>query len=760
MTSVSTHMLGTYMLGAFITPWIFWTGLGGVSVPIIIHLLAKRRFKRIRWAAMEFLLQAEKHNRRKINIRELILLALRCLAVLLLGLLLARPYLGPSGLADILGLGSTTERIFILDDSFSMSYTAGAKSTFDAAKESVLRLLAWVRSEAPGDRITILRTSDPRNPVLNKSVLDESELQRIRDVLEGFEPSHASAGFADLFAQLRSELADNPEQLNTMLYVVSDFQRRGWLADAKPQDALSSSPLAPFADWDSETKSLSISLIQVADEPRDNLAVTRIATQQPQLVATIENRLAIEIANFGSKPSQPFDLGVFLDDAAQPGVAVPVIPPGQTASVILSLTFPTDGYQGVRVEIPGDGVSIDNQRSVAYDVQPAIKVLLVNGEPASATIQDEVALLTTALTPEGDVFSGFQITLADESEIDTLNFGGFHVVQFANVYRLSEESVQRLENFVSAGGGLVLFLGDQVEAELYNDRLFKDGTGLLPCELGQVVRTPASQRAPSLVSDDWTHPLVKVFGGEENPFVASLAFWEYFDCVLPAETDEEGDISAETSNVIAAYRDDQRHPAIVEKALGAGRTVLFTSSCDLEWNNWAKSPSYVVTQLQLGQYLARESRAISGVSAGGVVHAQFETRAYQPRAILRTPRYPLDPEVEIAGDVSADDNSFEVVWPRADVVGIYSLALTTASGEVEQALFAVNPDPSESDLSGCDEALLRRSNPNVAFDYVTDVSGIIGSAFEGEREFAPAVLIAAVLILMLEQSLACWFGRH
>jgi len=63
-----------------------------MAVPILIHLLARRRFRRIRWAAMDFLLDAERRNRRRMRLEEWILLLLRCLAVLLLALLVARPF--------------------------------------------------------------------------------------------------------------------------------------------------------------------------------------------------------------------------------------------------------------------------------------------------------------------------------------------------------------------------------------------------------------------------------------------------------------------------------------------------------------------------------------------------------------------------------------------------------------------------------------------------------------------------------------------
>src|SRR3989441_12594291 len=81
------------MFESFLNPAYLAAGTALVSLPIIIHLINRMRFKRIRWAAMEFLLRSQKRNRRRLIIEQLLLLALRCLLVLLAVLLVAR-YLG------------------------------------------------------------------------------------------------------------------------------------------------------------------------------------------------------------------------------------------------------------------------------------------------------------------------------------------------------------------------------------------------------------------------------------------------------------------------------------------------------------------------------------------------------------------------------------------------------------------------------------------------------------------------------------------
>src|SRR2546429_2949555 len=98
----------------FVNPWFMAAGGVLISLPIIIHLINRMRFKRLRWAAMEFLLKSQKRNRRRLIIEQLILLALRCFLVIL-GVLLVSRYL----LAFF--QPQNTLHVVLLDDTLSMT---------------------------------------------------------------------------------------------------------------------------------------------------------------------------------------------------------------------------------------------------------------------------------------------------------------------------------------------------------------------------------------------------------------------------------------------------------------------------------------------------------------------------------------------------------------------------------------------------------------------------------------------------------------
>src|SRR5258706_15498391 len=108
----------------FLNPLLAWIGVGAVSVPIIIHLLNKRKFEKVLWGAMHFLKVSVEQNQRRLQIEDLLLLALRCLLLLILGLALSRPVAcnQSSGVGGWFGQAKVTS-VVLIDNSYSMSAT-------------------------------------------------------------------------------------------------------------------------------------------------------------------------------------------------------------------------------------------------------------------------------------------------------------------------------------------------------------------------------------------------------------------------------------------------------------------------------------------------------------------------------------------------------------------------------------------------------------------------------------------------------------
>src|SRR5438477_12684070 len=155
---------------AFLNAYLL-TGLVFATVPIIIHLLNRRRFQLVEWAPMKYLKLTIKTNRRRLRIEQLILLAIRTLIVMLIIFAVARPVLSPTGLGGWLAGRGRTSRIIVIDDSLSMGYRDQGRSAFESAKEVAAQI---IKATGAQDAVTVALVSNIRTPLVHDVQLDDS----------------------------------------------------------------------------------------------------------------------------------------------------------------------------------------------------------------------------------------------------------------------------------------------------------------------------------------------------------------------------------------------------------------------------------------------------------------------------------------------------------------------------------------------------------------------------------------------------------
>ncbi len=809
---------GHLILAAFVSPLLVWAGGAAASIPILIHLLSKRRYRQVRWAAMDFLLEAERRNRRRVRIEELILLALRCLAMFLIGLMLARWFIRPEAMAAVLGAEVRTERIVILDDSYSMAAategaangdssrnrdtlsvaglgkrTAGGPVVFDSAKASLLRLLTWLKQESPGDSLSILLTSRPDQPLRTEPAVGHMDLAGFEAELTALAPSSRGARFPVVFEAVRTMLEARKEVLSAAVYVISDFQQIDWTRTRGDNDESAAAaaprpvrrgPAAALAGWDGPDRTLRILLMDVGRSGRQNLTVTAIEPQQTQAIATVSGNYVVRVANFGETESSPSTLQMYVGDASQPAAVVPAVAPGGTVEVPVEITFPGEGYETLTVELAPDDLAADNTRATVVPVERSLRILVVNGEPSSDPYQDEAFLLQVALRPEGPQFSGNDIAVVDENDFEASELSAYHVVVLANVYRVTEEVAARLEQFVSHGGGLAIFVGDQVDTELYDRILYRGGKGLLPGRLTEVVTAPAGSNGAAMGEVNVAHPAMRRFRDPQVPYFQGVVTYQYLACEpaavrpttgpgsAPAEPDSEAlrtlDAGAATqpveagprppAQVLLRYDDAGRLPALIERTMGTGRVILATTSVDKEWTNLPERPVYIVLLMEMVQYLARPGSGGGDQLVGQAVQIPLDPMRFQHGAMLRLPSFPDEPALRLEALPSGPGGSPLLSWTRTDQPGVYRFVLTETAGGEQIRPAAVNVDPVEGDLRHAERGELLASMTGLPVEYVSGQTITREQDTQARRELWSTLLLALVIVLMCEQTLAWWFG--
>ncbi len=767
------------VLAALVTPGLLYGGAAAMAVPILIHLLNRRRYRRVRWAAMDFLMEAHRRNRRRMRVEELLLLALRCLAMFLVGVMIARWFVSPGALMATLGTGGQTERIIVLDDSFSMGLQVhgqageaapvGQPTVFGRGRSAVEQLVRTLREESPNDPLTFLLTSRPDRPIRVEASLSGMDAVGWSDDLAALAVSSRGGNMTAALAGVRALLDARSTATGATVYVVSDFQRHEWPTGEAGSVA---GPAAALAGWAGQDRSLQLVLIDAGVDARRNLCVTAIEPQQAQAVVGVESRFTVRAANYGRESSEPGWLQVYVGDAAQPPVAVPPIPPRESIELAVEVTFPTEGAEVLAVELPADPLPADDTRRQAVPVTRTLRILVVNGERSADPYTDEVYLLAVALRPEGPQFSGNEVVIIDDNELGPANLADFHVVMLANVYGITDEAAEHLHRYVADGGGLAIFVGDQIDAELYDRLLFREGAGLLPGRLGELVIVPAEQAGVGIVRLEAGHPLMHRLAGDGVSLFQNAAFWQYLQCeprvvepdasnVNAAPTDDQADRKDDadrSAQVLAELADADRSPLIVARPFGQGQVVLFTSTADKEWNNLPDQPVFVVWAQELVQFLARRASAVREALVGEPIRVPLAPGRFQPTAVLKPPTFPAEPAVEVALQPDPETGRPWIEWRQTDHPGAYRFDLTDAGGGTVPEAVAVNLDPRESDLARADRVSLLAAAGAVPTTYLTAADLEVLRDEQARRELWPMIWIALLAVLLLEQGLAWYFG--
>jgi len=213
------------------------------------------------------------------------------------------------------------------------------------------------------------------------------------------------------------------------------------------------------------------------------------------------------------------------------------------------------------------------------------------------------------------------------------------------------------------------------------------------------------------------------------------------------------------ARVLARFDDPLESPGIVERTYGWGRVLLLTSSADKDWNSWPDHPTYLPVMMELTRSVAR--RDVSGADrlVGAAVELELDPNRYAADALVRSPAFPNERESSVTGQL-VEGRGLLFSFDRTDRPGFYQFVLQRQDGTEEIRWVAVNIDADESDLSAASEAELRKAAGDVPLTYVAGGQDLGAVGADARTELWRLVLIAALIALVSEQSLAWHWGRR
>jgi len=730
-------------MGAFVHPALlgplYATLIAAVSAPVLIHLINMLRHRRVEWAAMEFLLLSQKKNRTWIVLKQLLLMLLRMAAMAAVVLMIARPLLRNQW-GNLFGT-SRTHHIVLLDDSYSMGDQWADTHALAEAKQVIHRLGKQAAAQPSAQVFTLLRFSRAaraHQPDLIEQPVGQSEfLDRLTQVLDEIRCSQLAVGPHAALKAVEQWLGASEGQ-RRIVYLVSDFRAREW---DDPTDL--SRLLRRLGD-----QGVELYLIDCVDQQRPNLAVTRLTPGEGVCAAGVPFLMEVAVQNFGTETAH--DVAVLLeeDGRSRPGVALARIPPGQVVKQRFLAHFPNAGEHQVVARLEPDAVPADNSRFATLDLPAEVPVLVIDGDPQALNAR----YLSVALSPGGPVRTGLLPEIETPRYLDLKTLDRFGAVALANVERLDGAAVERLEGFVRAGGGLVVFLGPRSRSKFITDQLYRDGEGLFPCPL----HGPADllidrlERAPDVEPGD--HFIFRVFADQRNNFAAAILVERYF--AVPAGWEPEPDSGV---RVIARLRNGA--PLVLEKTFGRGRVVAFLTTAAPTWNNWARQPSFAVCMLDLGAWLLGSRPAEESGQVGMPLEVTLEASAYQRRVRFLPPADQSAASATVQAQPTPE-GVLKAAFDETDAAGIYRVEVSRKDGSAETRHYALNVDPSEGDLAhlGAPELAERLKGVNYRYVRAGGFQYDLGDA--AGYDLSEALLYGLIVMLIGEQLLAYSAGYH
>ncbi len=751
-------------------PVLFIGGLIAVASPIIIHLLNKRRFKKVDWAAMDFLLQAQRLNRRKVKLEEFILLLLRCIAMVLLGLLLARPFIS-SDKSGSLFQTARYERVIVLDDSLSMNADAGGGTPMLTATKMLDEWITGLASNDSDDSLTFVLASRPEKPLFNGVPLTETSygelLREIKDLRASDAPTRLSVALGEVDKLISEEREDN---LSRIVYVLSDMRVRDWSGggstaadegDESRKDAVET--LKQIA-----SKAAGCYVMDLGAEGDANLVVEEIVPRDKALIAGVASDFDVIVRNLGRETANDVKVRFAASEAIPQESTIDRIESGQRGAASFSYAFAPaeDGEPEpvvLQAEVVADDGSVrdlladDNQRYYPARVSKGIDVLIVDGDPSGNFGSSESYFLKKALAPRGRANSGIVVTTADDSEFDDMRLADFQVVILANLYRITEQRRAALEEWVSAGGGLVIALGDQVDEDLYNEELYADGKGIMPGKIGMIRGDETEETWSYFHPVKTNHSVMRIFEGDSNPLIEAVKIFRWWQVEA-----SEAAVTDGSAVIVAEFTDPDKSPALVEGRFGEGRVLMMTSPLDADWSSWPEEgASYVIAMQETVRYLAR-SRVREGLLAvSDPIEQSINLADYRSDAAVEAP---ITGRVGVQAQPPPEGNSTEwsIRFEETGNRGFYRLLLKpTTGGEDRTVLFAANIDPAEGNLERMNTTALRSELEQSGIELVSGSQPVVNfGAVAGKSEFWKLALYALAGILCLELVYGWWIGAR
>lgn len=686
----------------FLAP-LFFAALAALAVPVLIHLIQRERKEALQFPSLMFLRQVPYKSVRRRRIRHWLLFLMRCAALILLIAAFARPFM-ERGAAAVSALDASREVVVLLDRSYSMGYG-------DRWQRAVTAAAAAVNGLSAQDRATIVYF-DASATAAGQTTSDKVRLQAALDTVN---VGSGGTRYGPAL-KLAQGILEGSELARGEVVLISDFQRAGWDGDAGAR-LPAGTTLRPVTVNDAETA---------------NVAVTDVVFRRERVSGRERVTATARVTNQSASAAESLPVSLELDGREVSTVSVNVAAKDVASVVFPPVTLPERETRGT-VTAGSDALTADNRFHFVLSPRQSISVLIVDGEDETRSLYLRRAL-ALAERPS------YRVDAMTSGRLRAGALEGHNVVVLNDAVFPGGETGRLLRDFVERGGGLILALGERAGANGWGA-----GADLLPGSPDRLVDRVTGGGA-TLGYVDYAHPVFELFRAPRSGDFATARFFRYRPVTR----------AADSAAVLARY--DDGAAALIERRLGVGRVMVWASSFDTDWNNFALQPVFLPFLHNLVRHAGGYAEPNAWFTVGQVLDvARLDTTsAPEPRDTAAAAQV-SDIVVQLPSGARVRPGRGGLV--RLDEQGFYEVR---RPGERAVRLIAVNLDLAESDLTSLDAREIASAvEAGADAGSRTRMAGAIPIE---ERERRQALwwylLVAALLLLAAESAVANRLSRR
>jgi hypothetical protein len=651
----------------FLNPFAL-IALAAASFPLLFHLFAQRKARRIEFSSIRFLKQLEKSSMRKVKLRQILLLILRTLLIICLALAFSRPALRGSVAGFFGSSHANTTAIVLFDNSASMARRTASGSLFKQAQDAALRV-----SEAleDGDEVLLIPIASLERGKQYRRLHDPQE---IRKAITELSISDAPAQLNDALRIASGELARSAN-VNKELYLISDNQASN-LSSLKSGD----SSLKLF-----DEKTTFFSLPIAGGPLTRNLSIDSLLP----ITTVFESGRPIEfsafIRNTGESSVENAVVSLFYNDERVAQRSIASISPTKGESVTLSALPKNAGIMNVRAEVEEDGLPFDNKRYVSLDLPSTSKVAIFTNSPGDA---DYLKLsLEQTLSENGTMPYSIELHRLEELRmLPSLRSRLDAVFVEIGAGVIDPTDSRALHDYIASGKSAAIFPLAGITPQQFNASASVIG---LPQLLSLEGSLSGGATYASIANFDLAHPFFRgMFDDKSNPNtrgIESPKIYQYYKFAA------SGEPLIKLSTGVSLLSDSK---------IGKGTALLFSIPPTFSFSDLPRKQIFLPLMRRSAAYLsssgAGEEFAAAKFFAGQAADVQLPIGiGVQPgeRLLIKGPNAMAE-RLEVKG---AANGTLHIELEQTPYAGIYTI-YKDAESQAAISAVAINPPTIESNL--------------------------------------------------------------